>query len=138
MTDLELAKNNLVGHAVCFAKDGKIIVLDGRGVAPLLKIIDEKCLDGFSVADRVVGKAAAMLFAKMGIKAVCGKVMSKAGKSYLESKHIVCECESLVDKIINRAGTDICPMEKTVQDVFDEDEAYLLLARKVEELRSAK
>lgn len=47
------------------------------------------------------------------IKNVC-EVLSMGGKEIFEKFGVRFEFETLTEKIINRSGTDICPMEKTV------------------------
>ena len=137
MTDLLVAKENLAGHTICLCKDGKCIFGDKHGIASMMEFVANGVdLDGFFVADVVVGKAAAMLFVKCGIRSVFAKTLSKAGKKFLEEHGVPCQYEVLVEKIINRAGTDICPMEKTVLDAEDVQEGYELLKRKLESLRS--
>ena len=128
MTNLELAKNNLRGHTICLAKDGKILTSDSRGISPMMNFLAEGVdLRGFSVADLVVGKAAAMLFVKAGIKEVFAKTLSESGKKVLEEHGIHFEAEILTERIINRLGTDICPMEKAVSFTDDVEEGYLKL-----------
>lgn len=95
-------------------------------------------LRGFSVADLVVGKAAAMLFVKCGIAGVFAKVLSESGKAVLEKHDVPFEFEVLTEKIINRAGTDICPMEKAVSDAEDPEAAYLLLCERLKTLGGGK
>ena len=68
-----------------------------------------KDLKGYSAADMIVGKAAAMLFVKAGICAVHGKVMSEAASEYLEAHHIPHSYDKLTEQIINRTGDNICP-----------------------------
>ena len=87
-------------------------------------------LADYSVADIVVGKAAALLFIKCGIKKVFAKTISQSGKKALELHGVYCEYETLTEKIINREGTDICPMEKTVLNIDDAEEAYAALKNK--------
>ena len=132
MTDLQIAKSNLPGHTICLCKDGKCLYSESRGIAPIMNFIGEGAdLSGYSVADTVVGKAAALLFVKCGIKSVFAKTLSEYGKKILEFYGINCEYEVLAEKIINRAGTDICPMEKAVLNTGDPEEAYLILKEKV-------
>ena len=136
MTDLQTAVMNLGGHSVCLCKNGEWFTADGRGIAPVLKLMAERGdLSGHSAADVIVGKAAAMLFIKAGISAVHGRVMSEAGKKYLEERGIPCTWDTLTDKIINRAGTDVCPMEKTVADIEDAELGYNALRAKVIEMQ---
>ena len=138
MTDIDIAKANLSGHSICLCKGGAFFTDDGRGISPIMKFIAEGCeLSGYSVADMIVGKAAAMLFVKAGIAAVYGEVMSAAGRDYLKQHNITCSWGALTEKIINLKGDDICPMEKTVAELADADEGYLALKAKVALLFSA-
>ena len=135
MTDLQIAKNNLLGHTICLCKDGNCLFSEKKGIAPMMNFIaDGVDLAGYSVADLVVGKAAAMLFVKCGITKVFAKTLSISGKNTLKMHGIPCEYETLTEKIINRDGTDICPMEKAVLNCDDVENAYLLLRDKLMEL----
>ncbi len=136
MTDLQTAKNNLAGHTVCLCKDGECLYSEKRGIAPMMDFIESGVdLFGFSVADLVVGKAAALLFVKCGIKEVFAKTLSENGKKVLEKNAILCEYETLTEKIINRFGTDICPMEKAVANTDEAEEAYRILKNTMQKLR---
>lgn len=129
MTDLEIAKSQLAGHSICLCKDGAWFTDDGRGISPMLRFLDEsRDLRGFSAADQIVGKAAAMLFVKAGIAAVYGEVMSQAGAEFLEANGIPHDCGTLTEQIINRQGTGICPMEETVSELDDPETAYKALS----------
>lgn len=135
MTDLQTAKENLSGHTICLCKDGKCIFSDKRGIAPMMEFIAAgKDLSGYSVADLVVGKAAALLFVKCKIKSVFAKTLSFGGKDILEQNGVEYTFETLTDKIINRTKTDVCPMEKAVCNTSDPEEAYLLIRAKLNSL----
>ena len=137
MTDLQTAKNNLEGHTICLCKDGKCLFSEKHGIVPMMDFIAEGVdLSGYSVADLVVGKAAAMLFVKCGIKRVFAKTLSEHAKRALELYGVDYEYETLTPKIINRDGTDICPMEKAVLGTDDIEEAYLILQNKLNDLRN--
>ena len=132
MTDIEIAKANLSGHSICLCKGGGIITDNGRGITPMMRFIAEgRDLSGYSVADVIVGKAAATLFVKAGIAEVYGKVMSAAGRDQLIRHGIPCSWDTLTENIINRRGDDICPMEKTVADIFGVEEGYEALKAKL-------
>jgi hypothetical protein len=101
----------------------------------MMKFIAEgRDLCGYSAADLIVGKAAAMLFVKAGISEVYGEIMSKAGADFLIAHDIPFSYGTLTEKIINRRGDDICPMEKTVADILDIDAGYEALRKKIMEL----
>ncbi len=136
MTDLQTAKSNLSGCTLVLCKDGKIISSALKGIAPIMNLIAENIdLNGYSAADLIVGKAVAMLFVRCGIKAVYAQTLSMQGKAVLKKYKIPYEYGTLTKFIVNRAGTDVCPMEKTVTNTEDLDEAYSLLKAKVKELR---
>lgn len=71
-----------------------------------------------------------------GITAVHGKVMSEGTREYLERRGISCTFETLTNRIINRSGTNICPMEKAMSAINDENEGYHALLIKWNELRA--
>lgn len=128
MTDIETAIENLDGHSICLCRDGEYFTDDRRGISPMMGFIAEgRDLRGYSAADVIVGKAAAMLFVKAGIICVHGKTMSESGKAYLEAHDIPCTYDILTDMIINRQGTDICPMEKAVAGIDDIESGYKAL-----------
>ena len=83
MTDIELAKENLSGHTLALCKDGNIITSDKRGVAPMVDFLREGYdLSGYSAADKVIGKSAAMLFIKAGVKNIFAGVISECPKIF--------------------------------------------------------
>lgn len=134
MTDLQIAKNNLAGHTICLCKGGKCLYSDRRGIAPLMGFLAQGVdLKGYCVADKVVGRAAAFLFVKCGICEAFAETLSKSAKAVLEAHGIAVTYSVLTEKIINRAGTDICPMEKAVLSTDNAEEAYALLKEKMRE-----
>ena len=139
MTDLENARRLLEGHTLALCKGGDVILSDKRGIAPMLELNDSgKDLRGYSAADVVVGKAAAILFSKAGIAAVYAKTLSRPALKYLETQKIPVFYDTLADNIINRDKTDICPMEKAVLATDDEEKAVELLKEKFRRLNEGK
>lgn len=139
MTDSERAIQTLAGHTLAACKGDRLYVSDRRGIAPMLEWLAEgKNLFGFSVADLVVGKAAAMLFVKAGVAHVFARTLSQGGKTVLERYKIPFSYEVLTERIINRAGSDVCPMEKAVSDTEDIEEAYRILRIRSAELNRPK
>lgn len=139
MTDIEKARALLLSEkttiALCRGED--ILTSEKRGIAPMLGFIkDGVDLDGYSAADRIVGKAAALLFVLVGIKNVYAEVLSESGAAVLHANSIPYSYGTLCDRIINRAKTGICPMEQAVAGTESPEEAYAALAKKVEELRN--
>ncbi len=136
MTNLEKAKNNLGEHKISIVSSTLSLTSDLRGVMPIIDFINKGYdLSGASVADLVVGKAAAMLFIKAGIKDVDTIIISKPALKVLEEHHITVKYEKLVDNIINRDKTGLCPFESLVLDVDDVSIAYKLIVEKIESFK---
>lgn len=137
MTDCERARSLLTGDRTCvLVRGGEVLSSSERGIRPMMTWIgDGTDLTGFSVADRIVGKAAAMLFCKAGIVAVWGDVMSESAAGVLREAGIPFACETRTSAIINRAGTGPCPMEAAVEGIRDPGAAYLTLRETLERMR---
>ncbi|MBU5677155.1 DUF1893 domain-containing protein [Alkaliphilus sp. MSJ-5] len=129
MSDRILAQNKLTeGEYSCvLVKDGNIIMTSyDKGIKPLLtKLIeDEKFLENAVLADKVIGKAAALLSIFGGIKSVYAHVISDCAKMILEKNGIDVEYNRIVPYIMNKDGTDKCLMEKLIDDIEDPAEAF--------------
>lgn len=136
MTDLETATKMLAGHTLALCKAGEVVTSDLKGISPMLTLLGEgRDLSGFSAADLVVGKAAAMLFVKANVKAVFAKTLSLAGRDYLDQHGIPVTFETLTERIMNREQTDFCPMERAVADTDDVDEGCRILQITLNEVR---
>jgi len=111
-------------HTCVLCRDDRVYTTKLRGVAPLLTWLEEGMdLQGFSAADRVVGRGAAFLYCLLGVTAVYARVMSSPAAEVLRTHGIYAEAEVFVDGIINRSGTGPCPFEAAVMDIRDPMEA---------------
>lgn len=99
---------------VIAAADGRTVVCRGRGVSDLYRIYTSEpaLLRGASIADKVVGKGAAAIMVCGSVKAVHAITISQAALTLLEEAGIQTTCDRCVPHIINRAGTDLCPVER--------------------------
>ena len=112
MTDLQKAKNALPGHTLALCKNGAVQTSDLRGVAPMVGFLREgRDLSGFSAADRVVGKAAAMLMIRAGIRCVFAETISQSARAVLAAHGVAVQYATAIDRILNRDRTGPCPME---------------------------
>ena len=120
-------------------KDSAIVhTADGRGVSPLLNILDQepdKLKDAF-VVDKIIGKAAAMVLVLGGASRVYGLVMSVSGQEYLESRGVITEYGQCVDAISNRDNTGVCPIEKSVIDIDDPQEGKRVIGETMDRLKN--
>ena len=98
--------------------DGTLHRYTQRGVKDLLTLVTTapEVLRDALIADKAVGKAAAACMAVGGVKQVHADVMSEPALELLEKHNVTASYSKLVDHIINRTGTDWCPMEKLSRD----------------------
>lgn len=134
MTDLERAKKELQEReCTCVLVRGdRVYDSRDRGIKPLMQWLGggTDCR-GFSAADKVVGRATAFLYARLGVREVWALTMSEGAVEVLERMGIPHSCEKTVDAILNRTKDGFCPMESAVRAVSDPDEAYRILLEKV-------
>ena len=135
--DLAAAKEMLEsGSYTCVLRRGNTLyTATERGVKPLVRWLTEGLeAKDFSAADRVVGRATAYLYLLLGVKEVYAHVMSRAAAEVLEAGHIHHSCGSLVDHIINRQGTGICPFEAAVLHIHDPQAALTAIREKMAQM----
>jgi hypothetical protein len=138
--DLELAKSRLkdIDLNLVIVKDGEVVFeTKSQGVGGFLQAIEElgKRLVTSSVADKIVGAAAAMLCAYSGASSVFAVTISEEGIRVLEDNNIIYRFEHEVPNILNHDKTDVCPFEKLVTGSTDPKEAYTKLKSFVESKR---
>lgn len=110
-----------------------------KGIKPLLQLLNSgKNYLNYSAADKIVGKAAAMLYKLLNINDIYGEVMSISAINFLEQNNINFKYKIKTKEIINRKGTGICPMEETVLNIENPTEAKKLLEDKLKELINKK
>lgn len=134
---LENLKSRLSGDGLtCVLSDGtETFVSRKSGVRPLVEFIDSgRDFAGYYAADKIVGKAAALLYAYMKVSAIYASVASVDAVAVCEKFGIVLVYGEICPKIINRQGTDLCPMEKTVADHTEPHQAFLAIKAKLREL----
>jgi hypothetical protein len=127
------SENNLM----VFRGDELIFSSSGRGIAPLIEAIDAlgtESLRGVTTADRVVGKAAALLNLYMGVVEVHAGVISSGAKKLLSEHGVGFEFLEDTDVVKAKDGVVFCPFEKLVWDVSDPEEAHALIRAKLAEL----
>jgi len=104
------------------ANNGSVTaVSEEKGLRPILDIYrkDPYLFNGSSVADKVIGKAAALLLAGGKIKQLYAEVISRSASDYLSDTGVPFSCGTISENIMNRDGSDLCPMEKLCADVDD-------------------
>lgn len=136
MHDLKTAKKKLSEEdlTLCIVKDTNVVLKSGsRGISAFLGAIEElgEDLEGASVADRVVGRAIALLCVHAKVKAVYAVRLSKKGKAVFQEYMVHHEWSSLVESILDIDKEEICPFEKLATEISDPAKAY----RKLKDLQ---
>jgi len=124
-----------------FVRDGGILKTgEGTGVRPLVTAYEREpeLLRGAVIVDKIVGKAAAMLAVLGGAAGVYGLTMSAAARDYLRQRGVPAEWEKLTERIINRTGTGLCPMETAVLELRDPAEGLKALKETMARLSAGK
>ncbi len=138
MLDLENAKAELEKRSCTCAlcRGNELLTTSLRGVAPLLSFLDsKKDFNGFSAADKVVGKGAAFLYVLLGVRAVYAAVISESALEVLRRADISVTYDTLTPYIKNRTGEGRCPIEWAVLDANDATTALPLIRAKLEALK---
>ncbi len=129
MISLQQAKKLLLNDSnlTCvLVNDTQTLTASERGIKPVLQWLAQipSPLAGAFVADKVVGKAAALLFVHGGIKALYTQTISQPALDVLEQHNIPIQYDTLVLRIKNRVGDGLCPMESRVWEIDDPLAAY--------------
>ena len=135
MSDLERAKSALASDSsitLAMCKDGVVFTDTLKGVAPLVAAAESGAdYSGYCAADRIVGKAAAMLYALLKVKEVYAEVLSKRGAETLSRFGIAYSYSVMTEFIVNRRGDGECPMEEAVKDAPEPSEALEKIKNKI-------
>ena len=137
MSDLDRAKELLLsgGYTCVLISGSNELTSTERGVKPLVRWLSEGVdARGFSAADKVVGKATAYLYCLLGVKEVWAGIMSISARDVLTRHGISTSQGTLVESIINRQGTGICPFEAAVLDIHTPEEALAAIREKMQEM----
>jgi hypothetical protein len=129
MTDLDTAKSRLHGKdlTLVVVKNGEVLFeTASHRISGFLGVIEQlgDRLEGASVADRVAGKAIALLCVYAKISEVYAEVLSRKAKAVFEEYGIRHEWKALVDNILDLNKTAVCPFEKAAADISDPESAY--------------
>lgn len=136
--ELTYAKEMLIrgGYSLVVCSGGYVYTSSDRGIKPLLEIVDDENLQHCCASDKIVGKAAAMLYVLLKAEAVYAEVMSKDAVNVFGSYGVKYDYKELADKIINRDKSGLCPMELAIKDIDAPQKAREAIERKIKTLAS--
>ena len=122
----------------CVIRNGATLhMCHERGVKDLHRLLHNKpeLLCGATLADKVVGKGAAALMIAGGVSYVYAEVLSRKAQELFEQYAVEVDYGTLVDSIINRAGTDVCPVERLCMECRTAEKCLPLIDEFVENLK---
>ena len=133
MTDLEQAQAifHSEGASFVLVKDDAVLARGTRdGIGELLAAVESlgAALEGASMADKIVGKAVALVAVHAGLRAVYSPLASQAARRVLEARGIPLTTDRMVPLILNKRGDGACPMERLTMPLEDPREAVSALA----------
>ena len=115
------------GYTLVVCRDGHVHISEDSGLCGLLQIAGSGEWEGACAADKVVGKAAALLFVKLKVSAVYAGTLTKSAARVFEANGIAYRYGKCVGSLLNTDKTDYCPYEKAVQTTESPDEAFTIL-----------
>lgn len=128
------AKNHLESNSL------KLVYLSGTEICSsnisgvmnlVLLVCDNKSMKGFYCADKVVGKAAAFMYAILKPEELYAGVLSEKAEKVLQKYGIKYFYGEKVPAIINRSGDGFCPMESATKEAETPEEAFSILTEKL-------
>lgn len=109
----------------------------GRGLYPLVQLYDADpaFFRGASLADKIVGRAAAFIAILGGVAFVHGEVMGEGAARLLAEHGVGHACGVMAGEIANHAGNGPCPLENAVRGIDDVDAAVAAIRHRLAELK---
>ena len=129
MEDLSVAKERLAtrGLTLCVVKDGRVVFeTASHGISGFLRATEQfgEQVAGASVADKVVGRAVALLCLYARVRAVHASVMSMGARALFEQNSVYAEWDELVESILSDCRPVTCPFEALASNITDPSEGY--------------
>lgn len=121
-------------------KGDEVFTSNEFGIKPLMIFLreDREFFNNAVIADKIVGKAAALLMVLGKVNEVYGEVISDGAMQVFRDNKVRYLYEQSVSHIKNRDKTGICPMEEAVKDISSPTQAFEALERTIAALMAAK
>lgn len=125
---------------VILDENGEVRTSDAIGIKPLMTElrVNKQAFAGCVIADKVIGKAAALMAVLGKAEAVYGRIMSQNAEEFLKKAGIEYRYGELVPYIENRTKDGRCPMEETVLEIDSPLEAFEALEKTIAKLMAQK
>lgn len=123
------------GYTFVALKNDEIYSSNLHGIKPLMSkvFVSNDYFKGYTVIDRVVGRAAALLLIRSKVKYIHGIVLSKPAKELLEEYHINYSYDQLVPYITSRDKKRMCSLEVSISNISGLEHGFKVLCKEVVE-----
>ena len=98
-----------------------------HGIKPIMDWLRNGAKGGVC-ADKVIGKAAAMLLVYGGVSEIYADVISSHALEFLETAGVAAAYDKNAEYIINRKGDGMCPMEERALELITAGDAFSLFS----------
>ena len=128
------------GYSCVIGKGEEVRIFTQRGVADLYDLLcrEPSYLKGASVADKVVGKAAAALMILGGISEIYADVISTSALALLQGTEVKVSFAREVPFIENRTQTGWCPLETASYSLGSAEEIFPVVAKFIAKIRQSE
>ena len=125
------------GYSCVIRKGDDTRTYHQRGVADLWQLCqgEEHFLRGARIADKVIGKGAAALMIHGGACEVYADVISHPALALLQEHGIEVSYREMTDRIVNRRGDGLCPVETLCVDLYTIDEMVEAISNFINNLK---
>ena len=126
------------GAYSCVIRKGDVTrTFHQRGVADLWQLCQdgEHFLQGARIADKVIGKGAAALMIHGGVAEVYADVISHPALALLQEHGIEVSYREVTDRIVNRRGDGLCPVETLCVDLTTIDDMVDAISNFINKLK---
>lgn len=127
MNNKELAINKLNNsdNSLVIVKNNEVVYKSKKeSVGSIVGLLEDnpKILENAVVADKIIGRAVAMICDVSSVNYCYGKIVSKGAIDIFEKRNLKYNAEIIVEAIKNRDNTDLCPIEKLTMNVNKSEE----------------
>lgn len=108
-----------------------------HGVRPLLELLEKGInVKGMALKDRVTGKAAALLYVKLGVGSIETDLISEQALLLLQKEKIPVTYQRKIPYILNHARTDLCPLEKATLPIDSVDDGVVAIKKAIRAMQA--
>lgn len=137
---LEKAKSITKNTDAVFAyvSESENIISDRKGIGFVASLCGSgKDLSAGAVSDKIVGKAAALLFVLLKVKLVHAETISEGAVKVFQKFGVEFSFDVRTQAIVNRKGDGLCPMENAVKDIDEPEDALRAVNKTLERLMNS-